>query len=92
MNRTELLDAIAEASGTSVADSRRVLDGLTEVITAAVARGEKIQLPGLVTIETVERAARTGRNPQTGEPLQIAAKTAVKVTPVTALKNAANQK
>lgn len=89
MNRTDLASTIAQKTGVSVKDANTVLGGLNDVILEAVARGEKIQLPGLLTIEVVDRSARTGRNPQTGEEIQIAATKAAKVTAGSKLKAAA---
>lgn len=89
MNRTDLASTIAQRTGVSVKDANAVIGGLSDVIIEAVGRGEKIQLPGLLTIERVERAARTGRNPQTGEEIQIPASHAAKVTAGSKLKSAA---
>ena len=73
MNRSDLASTIAQRTGVSVKDATAVLAGLNDVIIEAVGRGDKIQLPGLLTIERVERAARTGRNPQTGAEIEIPA-------------------
>ncbi|REF29833.1 HU family DNA-binding protein [Calidifontibacter indicus] len=89
MNKTDLASTIAQKTGVSVKDANAVIGGLNDVILEAVGRGEKIQLPGLLTIEVVDRAARTGRNPQTGEEIQIAASKAAKVTAGSKLKAAA---
>lgn len=89
MNRTDLASTIAQRTGVSVKDANAVIGGLGDVIIEAVGRGEKIQLPGLLTIERVERAARTGRNPQTGAEIQIPASHAAKVTAGSKLKAAA---
>ncbi len=92
MNRTDLASTIAQRTGVSVKDATAVIGGLNDVIIEAVGRGEKVQLPGLLTIERVERAARSGRNPQTGEPMKIAASHAAKVTAGSKLKAAAKGK
>jgi DNA-binding protein HU-beta len=89
MNRSDLASTIAQKTGVSVKDANTVIGGLNDVILEAIGRGEKIQLPGLLTIEVVDRAARTGRNPQTGEEIQIAASKAAKVTAGSKLKAAA---
>ncbi|WP_018157844.1 HU family DNA-binding protein [Demetria terragena] len=89
MNRSDLASTIAQKTGVSVKDANTVIGGLNDVILEAVGRGEKIQLPGLLTIEVVDRAARTGRNPQTGEEIKIAASKAAKVTAGSKLKAAA---
>lgn len=92
MNRTDLASTIAQRTGVSVKDATAVISGFNDVILEAVGRGEKVQLPGLLTIERVERSARTGRNPQTGEEIQIPASHAAKVTAGSKLKAAAKGK
>jgi DNA-binding protein HU-beta len=86
VNRAELVTAVAERSGQSKSAVDAVLGVLGDVIGDALVKGEKVTVPGLMTAETVERAARTGRNPQTGETLDIPASTGVKLSAVTALK------
>ncbi|MXG88181.1 HU family DNA-binding protein [Nocardioides flavescens] len=76
MNKSQLKDAVSQASGLSGADAERALDALIETITKTVAAGEKVTIPGFGTFEARERSARTGRNPQTGAEMQIAASTA----------------
>ncbi|PJJ57565.1 DNA-binding protein HU-beta [Mumia flava] len=88
MNRTELVAAIAERAGTTKADADSVLSALGDTLIDAAGKGEKVQIPGLLTVERVERAARTGRNPATGETLEIPAGFGVKVTAGSKLKNA----
>ena len=73
MNKGQLKDAIAEAAGLSGADAERALDAVLDTITKTVAAGEKVTIPGFGTFERRERSARTGRNPQTGAEIQIAA-------------------
>jgi DNA-binding protein HU-beta len=73
MNKGELKDAVAEAAGLSGADAERALDAVLDTITKAVAKGDKVTIPGFGTFEKRERSARTGRNPQTGAEIQIAA-------------------
>ena len=73
MNKGQLKDAIAEAAGLSGADAERALDAVLDTITKSVAAGEKVTIPGFGTFERRERSARTGRNPQTGAEIQIAA-------------------
>lgn len=75
MNKAQLKDAIAEAAGLSGADAERALDATLDAITKTVAGGDKVTIPGFGTFEPRERSARTGRNPQTGAELQIAATT-----------------
>jgi DNA-binding protein HU-beta len=79
MNKSDLVGAIAEASGESKTSVSAVLDAFEATITDAVASGDKVSLPGFLTFERGHRAARTGKNPQTGEPLQISAANVAKV-------------
>ena len=72
-NRSELVAEVAGKAGTSQAAVNSVLDALFEVFETSVAAGEKITIPGWLAVERTDRAARTGRNPQTGETIQIAA-------------------
>lgn len=88
MNKAELTDAVAESADVSKSDVAKVLAGLEEVITGAVKGGEKVTLPGFVSFEQTDRAARQGRNPQTGETIQIAASKGVKVSAGSKLKAA----
>ncbi len=87
MNKTELIDAIAERTGVSKKDVGAVIDGLFVEVSHIVAKGdEKVTIPGFVSFEQVERKARKGFNPQTGEPITIPASNAVKVTAGNKLK------
>ncbi len=90
MNKSELVNAIAEASGLTKADSEKALNATTEAIKNALAKGESIQLIGFGTFSISERSARTGRNPQTGKEIQIAAKKVAKFKPGKALDEAVN--
>ena len=85
MDRRAFVTAVAERSGQPREAVEEVLGVLGEVVGDALVRAEKVTLPGLLTAERVERAERQGRNPQTGEPLTIAASSGVKLTPVTSL-------
>lgn len=89
MNKNELIAAIAEETGVMRSEVTRVLNAFTDTVTTAVAAGEEVAIPGIGKIKTVARAARTGRNPKTGEAVEIPAKTAVKITPAKALVDAA---
>ena len=73
MNKTELISAIAEKSGLMKKDSEKALKAFEETVINTLASGGKIQLVGFGTFDVVERSARDGRNPQTGEPMKIAA-------------------
>ena len=79
MNKSDLVGEIAEASGESKAAVGAVLDAFESVVTDAVAKDDKVSLPGFLTFERGHRAARTGKNPPTGEPLQITAANTAKV-------------
>lgn len=93
MNRAQLVSAVAEESGIVASDVDAVLKSFQSVVQSAVAKGgDKVSIPGFLSFEQVDRAAREGRNPATGETIQIAAAKAVKVTAGTQLKNAASGK
>ncbi len=81
MNKAELIDAIADKTGQTRADTTNALDALLETIEATVAKGDKVLLVGFGTFEPHHRNARPGRNPQTGEPIEIAEATLPKFTP-----------
>ena len=89
-NRTELVAEVAEKSGKSQATVNAVLDAVFQVFESS--KGEKITIPGWMAIERTDRAARTGRNPQTGETIQIPAGHGVKLTAGSKLKAAVAQK
>ena len=91
-NRSELVAEVAGKAGTSQAAVNSVLDALFEVFETSVAAGEKITIPGWLAVERTDRAARTGRNPQTGETIQIAAGHSVKLTAGSKLKAAVSNK
>ena len=91
MNKTELRDTVAEASGLSAAQADKVLNAVLDSITSALSSGDKVTLPGFGTFETRERAARQGRNPQTGESIEIAASTAPAFKPGAQLKQAVSK-
>ena len=88
ITKTELVASIASATGESQATVGRVVDGLFSAVSEAVAKGEKVTIPGFLSFEQVATAARTGRNPQTGEEIKIAAGKRVKVTAGSKLKAA----
>ena len=89
MNRRELASALAQRSGVPEEQADALLTALGDVLVDAVASGEGLRLPGLLSVERVERAARTGRNPRTGETLQIAAAHGVRISAGSRLKAAA---
>ena len=92
MNKTELVDAIAAAADITKAEASKAIDAFCDSITEALVKGDKITLIGFGTFETRERAARTGRNPQTGKALEIAASTTPAFKAGKKLKDAVNQK
>ena len=90
MNKAELVAAIAEKTELSKKDSEKALKAFIDVVTEELKKGEKVQLVGFGTFETSKRAAREGRNSQTGETMKIAASVAPKFKPGKALKDAMN--
>ncbi len=87
MNRSELVDAIASRTDVAKADVDAALRGLFEVVATTVAKGDdKITIPGFVSFEQSHREARSGRNPATGESIQIAATNTVKISAGAKLK------
>ena len=73
MNKTELIAAAAEQTGLTKKDTEKVINATLDAITAALVKGDKVQVSGFGIFEVKEREARTGRNPRTGEPMEIAA-------------------
>jgi DNA-binding protein HU-beta len=90
MNKTELRDAVAEAAGLNGAQADKALNAVLDTITSTLASGDRVTLPGFGTFETRERAARQGRNPQTGETMEIAASTTPAFKAGAQLKQAVN--
>ncbi len=90
MNKQELISAIAEKTELSKADSEKALNAFTDSIKESLAQGENAQLVGFGTFSVSERAARVGRNPATGQEIQIAAKKVVKFKPGKAIDEAVN--
>ncbi len=91
MNKEDLVDAIADETQLSKTDSKKFLDALIKIIPRTLATGDNIQLVGLASFSVTERAARKGRNPQTGKEIDIAASKVVKFTAGKALKEAINK-
>lgn len=89
MNRKELAASIAERAEVPAAQADRFLTAFEQVLVDALSKGEDVTLPGVLAVKTVQRSARTGRNPQTGASIEIPAKQGVKVTPGSRLKAAA---
>ena len=90
MNKTELVAAVAEQADFSKKDAEKVLKAFVDVVTEEMKKGEKVQLVGFGTFEVSERAAREGRNPQTGKTMKIEACKAPKFKAGKALKDAVN--
>jgi DNA-binding protein HU-beta len=91
MNKQELIEAVASIAGIGKSAGAGALDAVLNTVSKAVAGGGSVQLIGFGTFTTGERSARTGRNPQTGETIEIAAAKTVKFTAGKAFKDAVNQ-
>ena len=91
MNKAELVAAMADKAELSKKDAEAALKAFTDVVAEELRKGEKIQLVGFGTFEVSERAARTGRNPQTGEEMTIPASRAPKFKAGKALKDFVNE-
>lgn len=91
MNKSELIDAATDKTNLSKGDVSSALDAIVATITETVARGDKVSVTGFGTFERRERAARTGRNPQTGEEMQIAASKAPAFKAGKSFKDAVDQ-
>ena len=90
MNKTDLVDAVAQATDTSKADASNAVDAVFDTITGALKSGDGVQLIGFGNFSVAGRAARQGRNPRTGEAIQIAASKQPKFKAGKALKDAVN--
>ena len=90
MNKTELIAAVAEKSGLSKKDAATAVESVIAAVSDSLVKGEKVQLVGFGTFEVKERAARTGKNPQTGAAVEIPASKAPAFKAGKALKDAVN--
>lgn len=90
MNKSELIDAVAAAADISKAKAAQAVDGVTTAVTKALSKGDQVTLVGFGTFSVRERAARTGRNPRTGEEIKIAAAKIPAFKAGKALKDAVN--
>ncbi len=90
MNKSELVDAVASAADLSKAAAARAVDGMVEAITQALREGDQVSIVGFGTFLVRERGARTGRNPKTGETIEIAASKVPSFKAGKALKDAVN--
>jgi len=91
VNKSELIDAIAESADIPKASAGRALDAVIDSVTNSLAEGDQVVLVGFGTFSVKERSARTGRNPQTGEPLDIPAANIPSFKAGKALKDAVNK-
>ena len=90
MNKSELIEAVADAAGLTKADAGRAIDATVAATTDTLSIGDSLSLIGFGTFSISERAARTGRNPRTGEAIQIKAAKLPKFKAGKALKDAVN--
>ncbi len=90
--KAEMIDAVAEAAGVSKADAEGTIGAFFDYVVAQSMKGEKVAWPGFGSFSTTQRSARTGRNPQTGAPVQIPASTAMKFSASSTLKSTLNGK
>ena len=91
MNKADFIGAVADAAELSKADAGRAVDAMIEVIKKALKKGDTVSLVGFGTYSVRKRAARTGRNPQTGAAIEIAASSVPKFTAGATLKAAVNK-
>ncbi len=89
LSRNDLVAALAEKTGSTKKEADDFLAGFADIVIDAIAKGEKVSIPGVLSVERVARAARTGRNPATGESIEIPAGFGVKVSAGSRLKAAA---
>ncbi len=92
MNRSELIDHVASAAGLDKKAAEAAVAATTDAVVAEIKKGEKVSLFGFGTFTPTSRAARTGRNPQTGVPVKISASNGVRFAPSTAFKASLNAK
>jgi DNA-binding protein HU-beta len=92
MTQAQFFQSVAEKSNLAKAQVRAVFAAVEEVVTKSLKSEGKIPLGGLGAVKLVDRKARMGRNPATGEPIKIPARTAIKITPAKALKDIFNKK
>jgi DNA-binding protein HU-beta len=91
MNKTDLINHIADSVDLTKASAQRAVDGILQAIADTLTKGDQVAIPGFGTFSVGDRAARTGRNPQTGETIQIAAAKVVKFKAGKQLKDAVNE-
>ncbi|TSA50204.1 MAG: HU family DNA-binding protein [Nitrosomonadales bacterium] len=91
MNKTELIEAVAKEAKVTKAEAGKVIGALTTAVTKSLKKGNNVTLIGFGTFKVTQRAARNGRNPQTGKPIKIAARKAPGFSAGKALKEAVNK-
>ncbi len=92
MNKSDVIENVTGASNVSKSDVEKVIDAFFDTVRTAIGSGDRVAWPSFGSFSATQRQARTGRNPRTGEPVPIAASTAVKFSASTALKAALNPK
>ncbi|MCB0954632.1 MAG: HU family DNA-binding protein [Ilumatobacter sp.] len=92
MTKAELIDAIAKEAGVTKADAEKTVGAFFDIVVKSAKKGDKVAWPGFGSFSTSKSKARTGRNPQTGEAVKIAASTRMKFTSSATLKAALNPK
>ena len=92
MNKTELMQSLAAATDQSQSAASRSLDAFIRIVSEELAKGGEVVIPGFGSFKIADRAERSGRNPQTGEAITIAASTTVRFVPGSALKAAVNSR
>src|SRR3954467_8126028 len=92
VNRSELVDAVADAAGIEKRQAEAAVSSFVDAVVAETKAGNRVSIFGFGTFNPTSRAARTGRNPQTGEPVKIAASKGVRFAPAAAFKSALNTK
>ena len=90
MNKNDLIGAVAEASGLSKSDASSAVEGVFDAITKSLSKGDEVRLVGFGTFSVAKRKASTGRNPRTGEPMNIPASNHPKFKAGKGLKDAVN--
>jgi len=90
MTKAELIDAVAQNAGVSKVDAERTIGAFFELVVSSAKKGDKVAWPGFGSFSTSKRKARTGRNPQTGAPVQVPASLAMKFTASSTLKSELN--
>lgn len=90
LNKNDLVSQVASQSGLTKADATRAVDSMIDSITSSLQKGSEVRLTGFGTFTTTQRKATTGRNPRTGESIQIAASTQPKFRPGKSLRDAVN--